>query len=227
MRSNPAIAPAQASRGLRGSALAGRLLRVRPYEVELLRPALRVAPLSWLLLAAGALAAAAAAWVLQPQLARRAELSQQQERLESALERLGAPASAGAGARSRASQHEAADEARQVAAELRRPWHELFEQLEAAAAADDAAVHVVQVSVEPRFATVQLVAEGRDLGKLVRFTQRLTGGAPIRSMTLTHYEWRDALGGHVLSASLQGDLAAAPGPAPLALAAAPAPKEAP
>ena len=74
-------------------------------------------------------------------------------------------------------------------------------------------MHLIQLGVEPRFTKVQLVVEGRTLDTLVRFSQRLTnegplGAGPIRTMTMTHDEWRDALGAHVVSASMQGELSA-------------------
>jgi hypothetical protein len=95
--------------------------------------------------------------------------------------------------------------------ELHRPWHALFDALEAA---DTDGVNLVQLNIEPRFATLQLVAESRDLDKLVRYSQRLAGSGPIRTMTMTHHEWRDALGAHVVSAAMQGELAgASAGPA--------------
>jgi hypothetical protein len=91
-------------------------------------------------------------------------------------------------------------------AELHRPWHELFEQIEAADEAQAPAVHLLQLSVAPPFTNVQVIVEARDLGDLVRFSQRLSGGKPIENMTMTHHEGRDALGAHVVTATLQGHL---------------------
>ena len=196
--------PAAAARDA-GSRWLDALLGIRPSRIELLRPARAVAPLGWLLLGAGVLALAGAALLLQARLQQRAETARQRAALEAALDRLGVhpvgtPAAAAPGKRA------ALDEGQGVLDDLERPWHGLFDQLEAAAAAENSAVHVVQLTVEPRFAGVELIAEGRNLDQLVRFAQRLSGGMPVRSMTLTHFEWRDALGGHVISGSLQGEL---------------------
>ena len=184
-----------------------RLLRLRPYEVELLRPRQRVAPLSWLLLAAGALALAAAAVVCLPVWSSRGTLAADAARLQAEVDHL---ASSGTGLRSRAGtkagDREALSEAAVIVAEARRPWHGLFDQLEAAQRSGHTGVHLVQLGVDPRFASLQLVAEGRDLGELVRFSQQLAGNGPVRTMSLTHHEWRDALGAHVVTASLQGEL---------------------
>jgi hypothetical protein len=180
------------------------LLRVRPHEVELLRPAARAVPLAWALFACGAAALAAAAWACQPGWDRQAELAQQRQQLEAALGRAGvAP---GAASHRTVGKGEALDEARAIVIELHRPWHELFDALETA---DADGVNLIQINVEPRFASLQLVAESRDLDKLVRFSQKLAGSGPIRSMTMTHHEWRDALGAHVVSAAMQGELAGA------------------
>jgi len=199
------------------------LLQLRPHEVELLRPARSAPPLSWFLLAAGLVALATALLWLQPGLARRSKLVESKSQLEAALERMGPRPASGGAPSPHTGRSELLLETQEVRGELRRPWHEFFDQLETAAAADGSAVHVVQLSVEPRFATVQLVAEARGLDKLVRFSQRLSAAAPIRAMSLTNYEWRDALGGHVVSATMQGELSLPPALSPsrsLSLAAA-------
>jgi hypothetical protein len=194
------------------SGLVPNLLRLRPYEVDLLRSGRKPPPLAWLLLIAGSVSLIGAALACAPGWTRKAELAQQRTKIETALARLGAVPSVPAGGASgrHTSARNAASaglvEAVAVLTDLRRPWHELFDRLEAAENKD---VHVLQLSVEPRFATVQLIAEGRDLDKLVRFSQRLAGGGPIRAVTITHYEWRDALGAHVVSAAMQGELAGA------------------
>lgn len=183
-----------------------------PYELELLRPRNRVPPLGWLLLFAGLAATLAAGFFLQTGLARRTQLAQARAELEIALERVGARPGTSAAPSARAEHSEIVLEGQQLAGELRRPWHEFFDQLETAIAGDRSAVHLVQLSVDPRFTTVQLSAEARSLDKLVHFSQRFSGAAPIRAMALTNYEWRDALGGRVVSATMQGELALAPTP---------------
>ncbi|HXY21480.1 MAG TPA: hypothetical protein VEI29_02260 [Burkholderiaceae bacterium] len=177
-----------------------KLLHVRPYEVELLRPARRVSPLAWIFFVAGGFALIAAALACKPAWDRQTQLAQHRAEIESELARfgLGAPAAA-SGTKEQTNK----DEANALIAELRRPWHELFDQIEAANNKD---VHLVQLNIEPRFSTLQLVAEARDLDKLVRFTQRLSGTGPVRTMTMTHHEWHDGLGAHVVRASMEGEL---------------------
>jgi hypothetical protein len=186
---------------------------LRPYEVELLRPARPVAPLAWLLLGAGVLALGGAVLACEPAWTQHSLLAADQARLAGALERAdGAGAASHAHAAGRSGDRDSQAEAGLLVAEARRPWHQLFDELEAAQRSDGAGVHLVQLGVDPRFASLQLVAEGRDLGALVRFSQQLAGNGPIRSMALTHHEWRDALGAHVVTASLQGELEGATAP---------------
>jgi len=177
------------------------LLRLRPYEVELLRPARRASPLAWILFFAGAFALTAAALACKPAWDRQTQLAQQRDAIERELARFGVGARAEAtGTKELANK----DEANALIAQLRRPWHELLDQIEAA---DDKDVHLIQLNIDPRFATLQLVAEARDLDKLVRLTQRLSGAGPVRTMTMTHHEWHDGLGAHVVRASMEGELA--------------------
>jgi len=178
-----------------------RLLRVRPYEVELLRPARQVSPLAWIVFAVGGIALAAVVLTCRPAWDRQTQLAQRRAEIENELARFGV------GARkttSTSKERANKDEAIALIAELRRPWHELFDQIEAA---DNKDVHLIELNIEPRFATLRLVVEARDLDRLVRFTQRLTGEGPVRSMTMTHHEWHDVLGAHVVRASMEGELA--------------------
>ena len=165
-----------------------------------------------MLLVSGVLALAAAAAACQPQWARHRELESRRLQAEAALDRLGSAtdtANRGSGATDKAHQ-ELLAETLGLVHELRRPWSGLFNQLESAQAGDTGAVHLTQLNVESRFSTLQLVAEGRDLDKLVRFAQRMStpdstaGSGPILSLAMTHHEWRDTLGAHVVSASMQG-----------------------
>jgi len=187
-----------------------RLLDLRPHEVELLGARPGVTPLAWLLLGAGVLALAGASLACWPAWQQRAALSSEALVLDQRLAGLGmAPSQGGPGAGKTAANPAAAAalaEAGTLREEIHRPWHELFEQIEAADTAESGAVHILQFSVEPPFTTLQLVVEGRDLGELVRFSQRLAGATPISSMTLTHHEGREALGAHVITATLQGRL---------------------
>lgn len=190
------------------STLLTRALRVRPYEVELLRPRQAVAPLSWVLLAAGCAALAGAALLVRPLMAEHDAHVAQQARLQAALDKLlqGPPGGQRALSGAKGGERDALAEASLIVEEARRPWHELFDQLEAAERTEGSGVHLVQLNVEPSFASVQLVAEGKDLDKLVRFAQRLAGNGPVKSMALTHHEWHDTLGAHVVTASLRGEL---------------------
>lgn len=177
------------------------LLRLRPYEVELLRPAHRVSPLAWIVFAAGAFAIVASAIACKPAWDRHAQLALRRAEIQSELARFGVGASlADSGSKGRIEKNEAIA----LIAELQRPWHDLFDQIETA---DDKDVHIVQLSIEPHFTSLQLVAEARDLDKLVRFAQRLGRVGPVRGMTMTHHEWHDVLGAHVVRASMQGELA--------------------
>ncbi len=204
------------------SALLKSLLRIRPYEVELLRPSGQVPALSWIFLTLGLGALAGAALACAPAWSRHGEIAQQRLATENALAALQADPASRAGARrqtstGRSAATEDVAEAEGIVAELHRPWHNLFDQLESAQAAEGAGVHLQQLAVDSRFATLQLVAEGRDLDKIVRFSQRLSSqerdGGPVRSMNMTHHEWRDTLGAHVVSVALLGDLPTAPLPA--------------
>ncbi len=177
------------------------LLRVQPYEVELLRPARRIAPIAWVFFASGALALAAAVFACKPAWDRQAQLSAHRAEIQTELARPGVRTpTAIAGSKEQATR----EEANALIAELRRPWHALFDQIETADSKD---VHLVALNIDPRFATLQLVAEARDLDKLVRFTQRLAGAGPVRNMSMTHHEWHDVLGAHVVRASMEGELA--------------------
>lgn len=187
-----------------------RLLRLHPYEVELLRPRGQATPLSWLLLGVGAIVLAGAVLECRPALTERVGLEADIARLEATLDRTGDGPKPKASVRS--GEQDRLAEAAAIVADVRRPWHQLFDQIEAAQQSGGNGVHLVQVAVDPRFSSLQMVAEGRDLGGLVRFTGQMAGNGPIRAMSLTHHEWRDTLGAHVVTASLQGDLDASARP---------------
>lgn len=181
-----------------------RLLGVGGHDIELLDRPAPMAPLSLALFALGVLAAAAAAWAVLPSWHAHAELLAERTRLESAIERVagGAPASAGSARMA----HERLDEAHALVGELHRPWHALLDQLETAQGKD---VHLISLQVESHFDNLQLVVEARDIDAIVRFAQRVGAlDGPIRGMELTHHEWHDALGAHVVLATMQGPLEA-------------------
>lgn len=181
-----------------------RLLRLRPYAVELLHPRQDIPLLSWVLLAAGVLTLGGAVLTCQPAWSERTALVARQENLRAAFDRAGETNKPRTAAR--AGERDGPAEAALISAELRRPWHQLFDQIESAQRGDGTGVHLLQIAVDPRFTNLQMVAEGRDLGGLVRFSGQMVGNGPIRVMELTHHEWRDTLGAHVVTASLQGEL---------------------
>jgi hypothetical protein len=181
-----------------------RLLRLRPHAVELLRPRPAIPPLAWVLLGAGAVALGSAVLACQPAWTQGVALAADQANLQTALDRAADSLKPRPAVRS--SEHDTQAEAALIVAEARRPWHQLFDQIEAAQQGEGTGVHLVQIAVDPRFSSLQMVAEGRDLGGLVRFSGQMAGKGPIRTIALTHHEWRDALGAHVVTASLQGEL---------------------
>ena len=187
-----------------------KTLDVRPYEVELLGSRHRTIPLAWLLMGMGLLALAGAGIIAWPAWQQRAALSDEAASLDRRLAGLGGASSQGStaarGGTAKAGEAAALAEAGTIVADLHHPWHELFEQIEAADEAQAPAVHLLQLSVEPPFTSLQMIVEARDLGDLVRFSQKLSGGSPIDSITMTHHEGRDALGAHVVTATLQGHL---------------------
>ena len=187
-----------------------RLLRLRPYAVELLHPRHDTPLLSWLLLAAGVLMLGGAILACQPAWSQRTALLARLESLQATYDRAGETNKPRAASRS--SERDGAAEAALINAEVRRPWHRLFDQIENAQRDDGSGVHLLQIAVDPRFTSLQLVAEGRDLGGLVRFSGQMVGNGPITNMALTHHEWRDTLGAHVVTASLQGELDASAPP---------------
>jgi len=197
------------------TSLIGRLLQLRPYEVDLLRERRRTPLFSWALCAAGIAALGGAILVTAPLLERQSRLQQELAGVEAELGKAQASITSSKtglrkGTATRSAEATVANDAAAIQTELRRPWSGLFDQLGAGLAQEGNTVHIVQLGVDARFETLQLVAEGRELDKLVRFAQHVSGTGPIRSLTMTHHEWRDALGAHVVSATLIGQLTAEP-----------------
>jgi hypothetical protein len=188
---------------MNGSRLLARLLAVRSAEVELLRSPARIPAFSWALLGLGLLAAALAALLVVPQLQRaqaaRIELAQRETHAEA---KAGSPSGHGSGSRGGADR-EITAQATAVARDLHRPWRELFDRLEASQQAD---VHLLSINVDPGFGTVQIAAESREIEALLRYGQRLASAAPVHAVDMTHYEWRDASGVRVVSATLVAHL---------------------
>jgi len=187
-----------------GASLLQWLFAGAPSDIELLRPRRAVPRASWLLLALGlALLAVSLARTLAPW-ERHAQLLAERAALEAELDHaLGAPATRPLLHRSTGSEREVRAQAQALVHELRRPWRELFDRLEASMTPG---VHIVQLSVDPRFESLQVTAESAEFPAIVRYTQRLTAAAPVRGVSMTHHEWRDAPGARVVDASMTAQL---------------------
>lgn len=164
------------------------------------------APLAaWLLLAAGMVTLAAALADLAPRWQRREHLSAERSTLEAQVQQLSGPV----GASHPASATDLV-EARTVLGELRRPWKSLFDRFESV---DVPRVYLVQLSVDSRFQGVQMLAEASRLDDVLQYSQKLAGDGPVRSVRLTHHEWRAAPGSRVVVANLTAELVQAGGEA--------------
>ena len=170
----------------------------RRFQVDFVQARPAVAPVARLLLAAGVLALAGAVADLAPRWVQRQQLNRQKEQLQSRLERqLGVARPA-----ARAEVIGLA-QARGVLDELDRPWPALFDQLEATRVPG---VHLVQLGVDSRFQTAQVLAEASNLEELLQYSQRLAGSGPVQSVRLTHHEWHDAPVGRIVVANLTAEL---------------------
>jgi len=178
----------------------------RRFQVDFVQARAPVAPLAWLLVAIGAVALAVALADFAPRWLERARLRQESADLQARLDSLPGVSRGPA----RASDAVGLAQARGVLAELNRPWPALFDQFESIGAPD---VHLVQLGIDSRFQTVQMLAEATSLDRVVQFGQQFAGSNPVRSARLTHHEWRNAPAGRVVVADLTADLApVAPAP---------------
>lgn len=177
----------------------------RRFQLDFVQPRAAVPPLSWLLLGAGILALAAALADFVPRWLEHARLVHEIEALQARLDRVPGMARTG----SRASDAEGLAQARGVLGELDRPWPALFDQFEDAASQD---VHLVQLTVDSRFRTMQLMAEASTLERVLQYSQRLPGKGPVRAVRLTHHEWRNTPSGRIVVADLTVDLGSDPTP---------------
>jgi hypothetical protein len=175
----------------------------RRFEVDFLRrPPLP--PLAVWLLALGLVGSGLAAWSCIDAWHERAALALERAELDAALERARQAAQQRHSA-ARGAGPAAQAQAIEVLEALHRPWNALLDQLEAVHAPG---VHLVQLAVDARFETLQLQAEARTLGDVLRYTEQLPAAGPIVAVRLTSHEVRDAPGGRVVSARLAAALGA-------------------
>lgn len=172
----------------------------RRYSIDFAasRPALP--PVSWWLLAAGctalvvALADALPRWSLQSRLRTELEhLRSTASDLPSAARAGGHPANA-----------ESLAQALALVDQLDRPWPQLLGRLETTRVPG---VHLVQVGVDARFQSLQLLAEASRLDDVLSYARALAGQGPVKAVRLTHHEWRNVPGARIVVASLSADLA--------------------
>ncbi|HUN92469.1 MAG TPA: hypothetical protein VMU33_10455 [Burkholderiaceae bacterium] len=165
------------------------------FDVDFVRPA-PVPPLAIaVLVVALVAAAAAAAWCEQAWRSGR-DLASRRATLEAALER-GREQAERRRTTARGADPQAQEQAVAVLDELHRPWRALFEQLEADRVGP---VHLDQLAIDSRFESLQMQAEARSLGDVLRYVQALPGAGPIAAVQLSSHELRDAPGGRVVSA---------------------------
>lgn len=174
----------------------------RRFQVDFVQARAPTAPMAWALVALGALALAAALADLAPRWSQRADLRQQIAQLQARLDRVPGVARA----TTRAPDSIGLAQAQGVLEQLDRPWPELFDQFESIRAPG---VHLVQFGVDPRFQTVQVLAEASTLEQVLQYSRELPGRGPVRAVHLTHHEWRSAPVGRIVVASLTVDLAPA------------------
>jgi hypothetical protein len=181
----------------------------RRFQVDFAQARPPVAPLAWILLAVGTITLAAALAGFAPRWIEHERLARERSQLQARLDRVPGVARPSA----RAPDAIGLVQARGVLDQLDRPWPALLDQFESIDAPD---VHLVQFVVDARFQTVQLLAEAAQLEQVLRYSKQLAGRGPVRSVRLTHHEWRAAPGGRIvvadLSANLGPDSSAGKGP---------------
>jgi len=172
------------------------------FQLEFARDRTSPTPLSWLSLGIGTLALVLAICDLAPRWAQRQQLRLEREQLLAQLDSLEGMDRAGSAP---SADPAALAHARALLAELNRPWPQLFEQFESVRVPG---VHLVQIGVDSRFRTVQVLAEAARLDEVLSFSQKLADRGPLRAVRLTHHEWHAAPVGKIVAASLTADLAA-------------------
>lgn len=164
----------------------------------------------WALAAAGVFSIAAAiAWTL-PDWQQRTELGAARSRIETALASTQPvqPAAQAAqkvrGAQASTSRsRDTQTEAQLLTLELSKPWGALFGALESSS---NNRVRIVQVDVDNRFRQLQIHAEAKSLGELIRYADRLASSAPVSSARLAHHEWKASGGVRIVSARVVAQL---------------------
>jgi hypothetical protein len=171
----------------------------RRFQVDFAQARPPVAPLAWILLAIGAIAVSGALLDFAPRWIEHERLARERSDLQARLDRVPGVARSSA----RAPDAIGLAQARGVLDELDRPWPALLDQFESIDAPD---VHLVQLGVDSRFQTVQLLAEASRLEQVLQYSKQLAGKGPVRSVRLTHHEWRAAPGGRIVLADLSATL---------------------
>jgi hypothetical protein len=181
------------------------MLFARRFDLDFVREPAIAPSVRWLLVA-GLVAVTGAGFLCERAREAGAALVQQRDEIAARLDR---EREANERRRVVASRAEPAvqRQATEVLAELHRPWRDLFAQLEA----DQVnGVHLVQVAIDARFESVQVQAEGRSLGDVLRFVQQLPGSGPISAVQLANHELRTVPIGQVVDARIAARVEPAP-----------------
>jgi hypothetical protein len=168
------------------------------FDVDFCARRARVPPLAWLLLVAGLICVASALADLVPRWRRLDRLSAQRAAVELQIQQL-----SGGIVPSHAASTADLAEARTVLGDLSRPWKPLFDRFESV---DGPKVHLVQLAVDSHFQGMQVLAEASRLDDVLQYSQKLAGDGLVRSVRLTHHEWRAASGTRVVVANLTAEL---------------------
>lgn len=161
------------------------------FAIDFAQPRTRPHRATWLLLAVGLAALLASAFALHGAWAARDENAQQVDRLQTAVARRSTQARPVAPVAKPAEQRLHADLAR-VAADLHRPWFELFDVLEAHSKPQ---LQLQQLTVDGGFARAQLQVEAKGLGEVLAYVRELErAGGPVRGAQLVSHEWLGAAG---------------------------------
>lgn len=173
------------------------------FAIDFARARAPVPTHGWALAAVGVLAFAAAIASSAGDWQQRATSLAARERVQTALA-AAQPAPSTASARrdtssATARARETQTEAQLVALELRRPWGALFSALESSS---NERVRIVQMDVDSRFRQLQIHAEAKSLGELIRYAEHLASIAPVNNARLAHHELKTVAGARIVSARL-------------------------
>jgi hypothetical protein len=175
----------------------------RRFDIDFVRPP-GVAPSVRWLLAAGVLALAVVGFRCERERESGQALQQQQADLTAHLDREREATDRRRVVVTRADPQVQA-QATEVLAELHRPWRGLFEQLEADRVGG---VHLEQIAIDARFESLQVQAEARSLGDVLRFVEQLPGAGPIVAVQLASHELRSVPIGQVVDARISARISA-------------------